>query len=69
MMMTNTRKSENCGLSNQKQGYQLCKFDAASFKMMCDVEHADTEQALVSLLDFRLPEIVQPKTKFQVVLK
>ena len=40
---------------------------------MCDVEYANTEQSLVSLFDFRcqrtLPEIVQPKTKLQVVFE
>ena len=47
----------------------MCDVEYANIKMMCDVEYANTEQALVSLLDFRRPEIVQPKTKLQVVLK
>ena len=48
---------------------QLCKRDAASFEMMCDVEYANTEQSLVRLFDSRLVEIVQPKTILQVVLE
>ena len=32
------------------------------------MEYANTEQALVSLFDFRLSEKVQPMTKFQAVL-
>ena len=51
----------NCGLFKEKQAYQLCKCNAASFNMMCDVEYVNTEQSLVRLFDFRLLGIVQQK--------
>ena len=58
----------NCGLFKEKQAYQLCKCDAASSKMMCDVEHANTEHTLVRLFDFRLLGIVQQKTNIKLCL-
>ena len=68
-VLMNTQKNEQLWFVQGEQGYQLCKYDEASFKMMCDVEYANNEQALVSLSNFRLPEIVQTKTKLQVVLE
>ena len=40
----------------KRQRYQLCKCNAASFKMLCNVEYANAEQSLVRLFDFRLLE-------------
>ena len=58
----------NCGLFKEKQAYQLCKCNAASFNMMCDVEYVNTGQSLVRLFDFRLLGIVQQKTNFKLSL-
>ena len=58
------RRTSNCYLFNEK----LCKCDTSSFRMMCDAEYANTEQSLVRLFDFRLPEIFQPRQNFKLSL-
>ena len=50
MMSTQINEQMHCCLFSEKQGYQLCKCDAASFNMICDVQYANTEQYLVNYL-------------------
>ena len=64
----NTHKIEQLWFAQRETSYQLCKCNAASFKMMCDVEYVNIEQSLVRLFDFRLPGIVQQKTNFKLSL-
>ena len=65
----NTQKNEQLWFVQRETSVQLCKCDAASFKMMCNVEYVNTEQSLLRLFDFRLPGIVQQKTNFKLSLK